>query len=104
MQLGEVTVPAGSAVVASISTADRDPSVFPDPDRPDLHRPSNPHVGFGYGTHFCVGSALAKVEISLALTGLFDRFPDLRLARPYESLEWRSYAHLGGIEEVPVTW
>ncbi|MEU6274019.1 cytochrome P450 [Streptomyces populi] len=97
-------VAAGSAVVASISTADRDPSVFPDPERFDIHRESNPHIAFGFGTHFCVGSSLARVELESALGALLPRFPDLRLAVPFEDLRWRSYAHLGGIEELPVRW
>jgi len=97
-------VAAGSAVVASISTADRDPSVFPDPERFDIHRESNPHIAFGFGTHFCVGSSLARVELESALGALLPRFPDLGLAVPFEDLRWRSYAHLGGIEELPVRW
>lgn len=104
VELGGGQVPAGTAVVASISTANRDPSVFPEPERLDIHRESNPHLAFGFGTHFCVGSSLARVELESALSALLPRFPDLRLAVPFEDLRWRSYAHLGGIEELPVTW
>lgn len=98
------TIPAGSAVIASISTANRDPSVFDQPHRLDIHRNASPHIAFGHGTHFCVGSSLARAEMQIALAGLLERFPDLELAVPFESLRWRSYAHLGGIEEVPVRW
>ncbi len=104
VELGGGKVPAGSAVVASISTANRDPSVFAEPHRLDIHRENNPHLAFGFGTHFCVGSSLARVELVAALGELLRRLPGLRLAVPFEDLRWRSYAHLGGIEELPVTW
>lgn len=104
VRLGDVTVPAGTGVIASISTADRDPAVFADPDRLDIRRQHNPHLAFGHGPHFCVGSALARAEVQIAISGLLARFPDLRLAVPMDELRWRHHAHLGGIEAVPVAW
>lgn len=104
VELNGGRIAAGTAVIASISTANRDPAVFDDPGRLDIHRTRNPHLAFGHGPHFCVGSALARVELATALKGIVERFPNLRLAVPFEDLEWRSYAHLGGIEEVPVGW
>lgn len=102
--LGGVPLSEGTAVIASISSADRDPSAFTDPHRLDIHRRTNPHLAFGHGPHFCVGSALARVEVQIALSGLLSRFPEIRLAVPFDDLRWRFEAHLGGIEEVPVAW
>jgi nocardicin N-oxygenase len=104
LELAGTKLPKGTPVIASISTADRDPDVFDHPDELDIHRKSNPHIAFGHGTHFCVGSSLGRAEIEIALNGVLERFPTMALAVPEEELEWRSYAHLGGIEAVPVTW
>jgi len=59
--------------------ASNDPTVFAEPDRLDVGRQSNPHLGFGWGIHHCLGAALARLETEVALRRLFDRFPALRL-------------------------
>jgi cytochrome P450 len=70
---------AGDTVLACLGAANRDPEVFSDPDRLDLGRSENPHVGFGLGTHFCPGAQLSRIEVRAALPALFRRFPNLRL-------------------------
>ena len=67
----------GQAVFAAITAANRDPAVFANPDRLDLTRQPVGHVSFGHGAHFCVGAALARLEMSVALPRLARRFPDL---------------------------
>jgi cytochrome P450 family 142 subfamily A polypeptide 1 len=57
------TVPAGHQVVLMYSSANRDPKHFADPERFDVTRTPNPHIAFGFGTHFCLGTALARLEI-----------------------------------------
>jgi nocardicin N-oxygenase len=104
MELSGCPVPAGSAVIAPISSANRDSSVFSDPDTMDILRDDNKHIGFAYGTHFCVGSALARAELQIGLRMLFERFPTLHLAIPADELRWRTTAALGGYEEIPVLW
>ncbi|WP_328914614.1 MULTISPECIES: cytochrome P450 [unclassified Streptomyces] len=104
VELSGTTVPAGSAVIAPMSSANRDPSVFADPDTFDITRDASAHVGFGYGPHFCIGHALARLEMKIALDALFTRLPDLRLAVAPEELRWRQFAALGGLHELPVTW
>ena len=66
-----------------ILAANRDPTVFDDPDRLDITRDPNPHFGFGWGLHHCLGAALARLEARVALRRLFERYPNLALAHPY---------------------
>ena len=74
VHLSGTTVERGQIAIALIAAANRDPDVFPDPDRLDLERAhTQPHFGFGYGIHFCVGSVLAKLESEVALSALLPR-------------------------------
>ena len=69
-------VPAGSKVLLLTGAADRDERKFADPDRFDIHRSIDHHVAFGYGIHFCLGAALARMEGRIALEETLGRFPD----------------------------
>jgi nocardicin N-oxygenase len=104
IQLGDVLLPKGSAVVVHYETALRDPSVYPDPDRFDIHRRQASQVWFGHGPHFCLGAPVARAELEIGLSRLFDRFPKLSLDLPVEDLRWKNAAALGGWEDFPVTW
>ncbi|WP_309052841.1 cytochrome P450 [Streptomyces sp.] len=104
VEVGGVTIPAGDPVYVSYLTANRDPDVFPEPDRLDFDRAYNPHVAFGHGPHYCPGSALARIESEILLDSLWTRFPDLRLAVPEEELRWQRGALIRGPETLPVTW
>ncbi|GLZ32395.1 cytochrome P450 [Lentzea sp. NBRC 105346] len=79
VELHGVTVPAGSRLVMLMASALRDPAVFDDPDRFDLHRPPT-RLMFGAGSHFCLGHALARAEAEAAIGLLLRRFPALRPA------------------------
>jgi cytochrome P450 len=70
------TVPAGSAMLCCAGSANRDERVFEDPDRFDIHREIGHHLTFGYGPHFCLGAALARLEGRVALEEMLERFPD----------------------------
>lgn len=94
---------AGEGVIAPIIAANRDPEVFPDPDRFDLQRDARGHLAFGYGVHQCLGQALARVELQAVFGKLFQRFPTLQLAVPESELRFKN-ALIYGIEELPVTW
>ena len=81
-QRGDHKLEAGQRVYLSLGGANRDPTAFTDPDRLDLGRDPNPHVGFGHGLHFCLGANLARREVQIALNTLLARFPRLALREP----------------------
>ncbi|MEV0245061.1 cytochrome P450 [Nocardia sp. NPDC050712] len=81
--LGSTHLPAGSHLLLLWSAANRDPTVFPTPDTFDLDRPNaRKHLAFGKGAHFCIGSTLAKLEATAALTALLTRTTEFTLAAP----------------------
>lgn len=105
VEVGGVRIKRGDLVVLATFAANRDPRVYPDPERFDIRRETtHPHVGFGYGAHYCLGASLARVELQAVFGTLFRRFPELRLAVPYESLSRRAGALTEGFSELPVTW
>ena len=86
--LGEVTIRKGDPVLVGFAGAGRDPAVHGDTaDVFDITRPNKTHLSFGHGTHFCLGAPLARLEVSIALPRLFERFPDMRLAVAPQDLE-----------------
>ncbi|CCB76284.1 MULTISPECIES: cytochrome P450 [Streptomycetaceae] len=104
VELGGVTIPPGKLVLPAIAAANRDPEVFADPERLDLDRTDNQHLGFGAGIHFCLGAQLARVELQEALAGLLRRLPGLRLAVPEEELRMKPASAISGLEALPVEW
>ncbi|HEY2061747.1 cytochrome P450 [Amycolatopsis sp. NBC_01480] len=95
---------AGEGVIVPNSIANRDGSVFEDPDKFDIHRKARHHIAFGYGVHQCLGQNLARLELEVIITALFDRIPTLRLAVPVEDLKLRPGTTIQGVNELPVTW
>ncbi|SEG10525.1 Cytochrome P450 [Actinacidiphila yanglinensis] len=80
VDLAGVRVGAGDLVTVSLAGANRDPGVFPDPDRFDVHRPNaRLQLAFAHGPHYCVGAHLARLEARTALRACFERLPGLRL-------------------------
>ena len=80
VELGGITIPAGDQVTISIAGANRDPTVFPDPDRFDVRRENAKlHVAFAHGPHVCIGMHLARLEAHAAVARVLDRLPGLRL-------------------------
>jgi cytochrome P450 len=102
LPIGDVVIPAGEWVLSAITSANRDPAQFPDPDRLDLGRDTSGHVAFGYGVHYCLGAHLARMEAEVALGALLARFPGLSLAVPLEELRWRPVSLMNGLESLPV--
>ncbi|WP_117212898.1 cytochrome P450 [Allorhizocola rhizosphaerae] len=81
LELNGVTIPRGTPVSGYLSAANRDPVRFPDPDRFDPARSPNPHLSFGRGKHFCLGAALARLELNIAVREMLARRPRLRWDR-----------------------
>jgi cytochrome P450 len=105
-ELGGEQLRAGDAVIAMINVANRDVRHFPEPDKLDIAsaEASLGHLAFGFGAHNCLGKALARLELEIALRGLLDRFPTMRLTVPPESVPLRTDMHIYGVHELPVTW
>jgi cytochrome P450 len=104
VRLGGVTIPAGERVIPLYSTANRDRSVFMDPDRLDVTRDAASHLAFGAGVHHCLGAQLARVELQEAFRGLIGRLPGLRLAVPASELEFKPGMAIHSLRELPVRW
>lgn len=102
--LGGVTIPAGAPVLAAFVAANRDPAVFDDPDRLDLARRRNAHLGFGAGAHHCLGAQLARMELQEALRGLLSRMPRLQVAVPESQLRFKAGLVVRSLEALPITW
>lgn len=74
VEYGGVTIPEGEVLIAMLSSANRDPERFPDPDRFDIRRTDNAHLSFSAGIHHCLGVSLAKMELEIVVNALLDRF------------------------------
>jgi cytochrome P450 len=104
IEIGGVTVPAGSGVVPVLESANFDESVFPDALRLDITRDARDQIAFSAGPHYCLGAALARLELRIAFAALIQRFPGLRLAVDVDELRHHDNPLELGFVEVPVTW
>ena len=102
MEIGGRRIAEGERVSIMMGAANRDPEQFPDPDRLDVNRQENRHVGFGFGIHFCLGSALARMEGQITINTVLQRMPGIRLAS--QELEWRFNPVFRGLKSLPVVF
>jgi cytochrome P450 len=102
-RVGDHEFAEGDKVVLLYGVANRDPREFDDPERFDVRRDPNPHVGFGGpGPHFCLGAHLARREVSVAFRQLFTRLPDIEVVGDAVPLEAMGIPLVGGIKHLPV--
>jgi cytochrome P450 len=92
----------GDMLFACLAAANGDPAVFPQPERLDLRRAPNRHVAFGDGIHYCLGAALARTEVQIALHRLFTRFPNLSLAVPRSQIRFTGPFGARALAALPV--
>ncbi|MGY5311755.1 cytochrome P450 family protein [Nocardia gipuzkoensis] len=102
LELGGQRIDRGDRVLVFTAAANRDPAHVPDPHRFDIHREPRPHLGFSHGIHTCMGAALARTEVAIALTTLIARWPGLRTAVDPAELRWRPGMGLRGLRRLPV--
>ncbi|MFI6908469.1 cytochrome P450 [Nonomuraea sp. NPDC050394] len=95
-----VAIPKGVEVALLFGSANRDPEVFPDPDRLDVGRADNPHISFGAGIHFCLGAPLARIELMESFGALLEKAPKLELVR---EPVWKPGYVIRGLESLEVT-
>jgi cholest-4-en-3-one 26-monooxygenase len=93
----------GEKMILLFESANFDEKVFDEPERFDITRYPNNHLAFGFGTHFCLGNQLARLEISLMQERLLKRLPDMRLASDAQ-LPLRPANFVSGLEQMPVTF
>jgi cytochrome P450 PksS len=102
LELGEVIIKKYDVVIALLSSANRDETIFQDPERLNISRNPNRHLGFGLGIHFCLGAPLARMEGRIAFNKLLARFPKIRLAVPRAEIRWRASPVFRGLRSLPV--
>jgi cytochrome P450 family 142 subfamily A polypeptide 1 len=102
--LGDQQIREGDELMLLYPSANRDDAVFAEPFTFDSARTPNEHVAFGFGTHFCLGASLARLEISVMLDELLARVPALALAEPDAPLELRPANFVSGLEQLAVTF
>jgi cytochrome P450 len=104
--LAGVPIPAGSLLHVRFASANRDETVWgEDDDNVDLQRRGGPpHLSFGLGLHFCVGAALSRLELTVALNAILDRFGGVTLAADPEDLPFRTHFHHRGLTALPLVF
>ncbi|MCN9242270.1 cytochrome P450 [Streptomyces sp. RY43-2] len=102
----DTVIPKGCLVQVAVSSANRDPEKFESPDTFDVERKGlqSAHLGFGSGPHYCLGAPLARMEMRIALTTLFEKFPRVDLVAPAREAEWLKvpFPAFRGLERLPV--
>ncbi|MGW7078803.1 cytochrome P450 family protein [Streptomyces sp. NPDC054871] len=103
LDLAGTRIAAGDTVQVSLAAASRDPLHFPEPDRFDIRRRAQGHLGFGHGLHHCLGAPLARAEAEIAVRRLLTQRPGLAFAADPAALTWRTSALLRGLTELPLS-
>jgi cytochrome P450 len=102
MTIGGVDLAEGDGILVSLSAADRDPRLTPDPEVFDPRREPTPHLAFGHGIHRCIGAELARMELRTAYPALLKRFPGIVMAADERTLPLRTTSIVYGVDALPV--
>jgi cytochrome P450 len=102
IDVGGVTVPRGNQAIVVIAAANRDDAHVADGDTFDITRPDIRHLSFAFGPHYCLGAPLARAEAQVAIAGVIERYPNLRLPADDSGLRYRDTLVLRGLEALPV--
>ncbi len=100
LRISGVDIPAGELLYCLTGAANRDPTVFTNPQQFDIGRTPNPHLSFGGGVHYCIGAPLARLEAAVAFEALLARFSHLQLDQP--QVQWRTLINLRGLTALPL--
>jgi pimeloyl-[acyl-carrier protein] synthase len=102
IEIYQTTIKKGDQVYILLGAANRDPNIFHNPYLLDITRNPNPHLAFGYGTHFCLGAPLARLETQIAIKSLLCQKDNLQLAAP--DLQWRKLIGFRSLNELQITF
>jgi len=104
VEIGGVTIPKGEGLFMLLASANRDASMFSDPDTIDATRDASRHLAFGFGIHQCLGQMLARFELQIIYEAILRRLPSLRLAVPLEEIRFKHDMQIYGVHNLPVEW
>ncbi|HFK1788891.1 TPA: cytochrome P450 [Bacillus pacificus] len=103
-QIHHQTIQKGDMVIIALASANRDETVFENPEIFDITRENNRHIAFGHGSHFCLGAPLARLEAKIAITTLFKRMPELQIKGDRKDIKWQGNYLMRSLEELPLTF
>jgi cytochrome P450 len=102
VEIGGTTINPGQVIALVLGSANRDPKAFVDPDRLDIGRKENRHLGLSVGAHYCIGATLARIEGQIAIGSMLRRFPAMSLEPT--TLDWQQNLSFRGLRALPVTF
>jgi cytochrome P450 len=102
VEIAGTTIPKGSQILGMIISANRDERVYENPEALDLTREPNRHLAFAFGTHYCLGHELARMEGRIALTALLERFEHWEITVPVSRLSYKPTVPLRGLTSLPM--
>ena len=98
--IGGITIPKGDGLFMLLGSANRDETLFADPDVLDPYRDASRHLAFGYGIHQCLGQMLARVELTIVYETILRRLPNLRLAVPLDDIRFKHDMQIYGVHNL----
>ncbi|MCW9129398.1 cytochrome P450 [Bacillus paramycoides] len=103
-QIHDQTIQKGDMVIIALASANRDETVFKNPEVFDITRENNRHIAFGHGSHFCLGAPLARLEAKIAISTLLKRMPGLQISGNREEIKWQGNYLMRSLEELPLSF